>query len=350
MLRRVQDYVRKLGKVASVESTVTTNPDASAVGVTGRIVFREPDAESVKQGAVSTGFLFKQADEALIQEGLSLWILLDRLDVAFDENSGLEKNALRALFKAYLDINHLENIDLKIFLRTDIWNRITSEGFREASHITDSITLRWESASILNLVIRRLLKNKDIVDAFDVNPETVLSDFEEQRNLFYRLFPAQVDTGPNKPSTFDWIYSRTADASNETMPREVIHLLSALREVQISRLEKGQASIGSEHLFEKVSFKEALPQVSEVRLERTLYAEYPTFRDYIERLRGEKAAQKLPSLRRLWELDDQKTSEIANQLVAIGFFERRGSRDEPTFWVPFLYRSALNLVQGTSDS
>jgi hypothetical protein len=32
--------------------------------------------------------------------------------------------------------------------------------------------------------------------------------------------------------------------------------------------------------------------------------------------------------------------------VDIGFFELRGTKQEPVYWVPFLYRDALNLVQG----
>jgi hypothetical protein len=39
----------------------------------------------------------------------------------------------------------------------------------------------------------------------------------------------------------------------------------------------------------------------------------------------------------------------ARGLVDIGFFEQRGERNEPVFWVPLLYRDALDLVQGAAD-
>jgi hypothetical protein len=39
----------------------------------------------------------------------------------------------------------------------------------------------------------------------------------------------------------------------------------------------------------------------------------------------------------------------AEMLVRIGFFQRRGSRDDPTFWVPFLYRDALEMIQGLAE-
>jgi hypothetical protein len=40
----------------------------------------------------------------------------------------------------------------------------------------------------------------------------------------------------------------------------------------------------------------------------------------------------------------------AKELVDIGFFVERGTRDNPTYWVPFLYRDALHLVQGKAES
>lgn len=44
-----------------------------------------------------------------------------------------------------------------------------------------------------------------------------------------------------------------------------------------------------------------------------------------------------------------KALETAEQLVEVGFFERRGSKDRPVFWVPFLYRDALDMIQGPAD-
>ena len=43
-----------------------------------------------------------------------------------------------------------------------------------------------------------------------------------------------------------------------------------------------------------------------------------------------------------------ETREKADELVAIGFFERRGSKNAPEYWVPFLYRDSLSIVQGSA--
>jgi hypothetical protein len=64
-----------------------------------------------------------------------VWFMLDRLDVAFNDSSELEKNAIRALFRAYRDMRSHPRISLKIFLRTDIWKRVTEEGFSDMSGV-----------------------------------------------------------------------------------------------------------------------------------------------------------------------------------------------------------------------
>ena len=66
----------------------------------------------------------------------------------------------------------------------------------------------------------------------------------------------------------------------------------------------------------------------------------------MEKLYGQKTEQTPSSLAELWELSEADALLIAKDLVDLGFFERRGTREEPTFWVPFLYRDALHMVQG----
>lgn len=107
----------------------------------------------------------------------------------------------------------LGNFAVKILLRDDIWARITDPGFREASHITRSITITWNAPALLHLVIRRALHNEALRNFYQVDPNLVLGSTEEQKKLFYRIFPAQVDTGARKSTTLDWMLTRTADGN-----------------------------------------------------------------------------------------------------------------------------------------
>ncbi len=318
-------------------------------GFGGRIVFGEPSASQRALGFRSVDSLLEQADEAARVAGIQVWICLDRLDVAFQESEILEEHALRALFRAYLDLSALGSIGLKLFLRTDIWKRITASGFREASHITRTLTIQWDEASILNLVVRRAIQNPVLREYFAVTEDAALETQEQQEQLFYRAFPEQVDLGPNKPPTLRWILYRIADGSRQPAPREVIHLLNALKQVQIRKFELGEEPPAGEVLFSRPAFKEALVEVSRTRLEQTLFAEYPRLRPFLDLLRGQRTAHTPETLAPIWELSEELAKGTAEELVEVGFFERRGTRDAPEYWVPFLYRDALDLVQGTAD-
>ena len=285
------------------------------------------------------------ANEALEEAGLKLWLLFDRLDVAFVDSSDLERNALRALFRAYNDLKAHGNVALKIFVRDDIWKRITEGGFTEASHITKAVHISWSSDSLLNLIVLRLLNNASFSEYLGVDTEAVKSDFSAQDELFYSIAPRQIDTGKN-PDTFDWIVSRTTDASGASVPREVIHLFEVARELQIKKLERGEEEPEDNALFDRASFKDALPQVSKVRYEQTLLAEHPDVAKYLKRLEGEKAEHTVETLAKIWGVTIDKAAVICRRLVDIGFFEERGSKETPSYWVPFLYRGALHLVQG----
>lgn len=343
-------YVKRRLRPKGVEGGVNLDPiTGTPTGVTGKILFGEPSQEESASGSASVDRLLELGDEALGQTGYKLWVLLDRLDVAFSDSAGLEQNALRALFHVYLDLLALQNFRLKIFLRTDIWRRITTTGFREASHITRHMTIEWNKASMLNLVVRRAAENASILAHFGETKPGVLASSESQERFFYQIFPDQVEAGPRKPNSLDWMLGRTCDASRQPAPREVIHLLNALRNAQVRRLENGEADPEAGRLFSRAVFREALPEVSKTRLEQTLYAEYPEAREHIESMRREKTQHTTASLSRIWKVDEEGALKIARDLSEIGFLEQRGDKDNPIFWVPLLYRDGLELVQGASD-
>ncbi len=344
------EYVKRLLRPEGMETTLKIDPVSQLPsGISAKITFGEPSTKQSADGMVSVDHLLELGDEALSDTGYKLWVLLDRLDVAFSESPDLEQNALRALFHVYLDLLSLKNFRLKIFLRTDIWRRITTVGFREASHITRHLTIEWNKASMLNLIIRRAIQNPGILDHYQENKEAVLTSTGSQEKFFYRLFPDQIEPGSRKPNTLDWMLGRTCDASRQAAPREVIHLLNALRDAQVRRLEIGEPEPEGGRLFSRTVFKEALPEVSKTRLEQTLYAEYPEVRELIEKLRDEKTQHSAASLAQIWKLSLEEAMKTARHLCSIGFFEQRGERDNPIFWVPLLYRDALDLVQGSSE-
>ncbi len=160
LLRKVVDYAKRWA-VPELEPTVTIDQNTGATTLGMKI---RPGEVSSDTQAVSVNNLLEMANRALGSSGRKVWVLLDRLDVAFAENHILEANALRALFRVYRDLANLENIRIKIFIRTDIWKRITEGGFREASHITRFVILDWSPPALLNLMMRRFLSNRPLLE------------------------------------------------------------------------------------------------------------------------------------------------------------------------------------------
>jgi hypothetical protein len=351
LLLRVKNYVRKIATGAqAIEGGIELNEATGMLkGIKAKITFEEPSAEDIRSGIRSVDQLILLANAALEQGERHAWILLDRLDVVFADNDELEARCLRALFRVYQDLQARDRIRLKIFLRSDIWRRITSGGFRESSHITRAMTITWEASTLLNLVVRRAIQNEVVQKYYAVEPGDVLSSTTAQKAFFDRMFPDQVEVGSRKSTTFDWILVRCSDGTRSTAPREVIHLLNALRSSQARKLDIGEAEPEGEQMFSRMVFKDALAEVSVTRLEQTLFQEYPALKPFIEKLRGEKTSHAIETLAEIWRVTTEDATAAVQKLIDVGFFEQRGSREKPEFWVPFLYRDALGLVQGRAS-
>lgn len=351
IVTKITAAVRRIFSVRSLEGGVGVDPESQVLnGIHAKVIFGEPSAEEEAAGLVSVDQLYEDLDEVMETVELRAWIVLDRLDIAFTSSPDLEARALRALFRAYALIGSLKRMRLKIFLRSDIWKEITSGGFRESSHLVRELTLEWDKASLLKLIVQRARQSSQLLAALGVESDSVLQSGETQSEFFYQVFPAQVGAGSRQSTTFDWALSRCSDGKRVTAPRELIHLFTAVKTRQLARIESGHSKLEGEELFEAQSFKEAHPIVSSTRLERTLYAEYPWLTEWLEDLRGERTQQNLNSLSSIWGVDLEETAERVKRLVEIGFFEERIALQSRQYWVPFLYRPALELVQRSADT
>jgi len=343
LLRDVVDYTKRS---FSLTASMPIAPEAGASTPTFTIAFSEPSLADRQRGMIGVDSLFELCDEAFALDDLKIWILIDRLDVAFADSPELERNALRALFRVYNDMQAYSNISLKIFLRSDIWNAINVGGFREASHLTRSLNISWTPDSLLQLAIQRILRSDILCEYYKIDRNEILSNSSMQKEIFHKVYPPQIDQGARKPKTFDWCLSRTKDGTENNAPRELIHLLATVKVKQLDRCANGNDNPVGESIYDRQSFKDAMKTVSEVRLQQTLYAEYPSHRENIEKLRGQKATQSLITLSEIWELPLEECSMHADALVAIGFFEKAGD----FYNVPFMYRPFLKMTQGKAKS
>ncbi|NYD42647.1 hypothetical protein [Nocardioides panaciterrulae] len=62
-------------------------------------------------------------------------------------------------------------------------------------------------------------------------------------------------------------------------------------------------------------------------------------------MEGQKTRHNAASLAAVWGVPEAEAARLAEELVVIGFFEPRFG----DYWVPFVYRPALELVQGSAE-
>lgn len=67
-----------------------------------------------------------KVNEILRSEKIVVWVVMDRLDEAFQGFPAIELPALRALLRTYLDMQAFSQIRLKLFIRNDLFRRVAS--------------------------------------------------------------------------------------------------------------------------------------------------------------------------------------------------------------------------------
>lgn len=350
-VRSALDLARRLLKPNEFSTTIELDPTLGLpTGVTGSISLSETSSLEAAKGITSVAEMFRNFNQCLSGKDLKVWLCIDRLDVAFSEDVELETNALRALFRVYRDLEEYESIRLKIFLRSDIWARITKTGFRESSHITKSITIKWNANDLQTLVVRRMAQSHKLLERLGVKQVDVYGDIELQRRVFDSAFPERVYSGKNKAKTWAWILSRTADATDFSAPREILHLLTTARDELIKRLENGFPESSDGYLFDRQSIRDALAEVSKVRIEQTLFQEFPAMKEDILAFRGAKAEQTLASLKDIWKCTDEDAQYKVARLEEIGFLRKISDPSGLRVKIPFIYRSYLDITQGAVGS
>jgi hypothetical protein len=86
----VKSYAKSLFRPKSLEGGVTVDPNTGLTSATFKITPSEPSAIEKKSGKVSIDEVLRRCNKALEKADFKVWVLLDRLDVAFAETHELE--------------------------------------------------------------------------------------------------------------------------------------------------------------------------------------------------------------------------------------------------------------------
>ena len=270
----------------------------------------------------------------------AMWILIDRLDELFKKNSSNEILSLRALLRSHLKICAIKqgqtDVRAKIFIRTDIYEKITSkEGFTNVTHFRD-LNIMWNVRSILALVSKRVTANNDIVKklvGLKVNPDN-------PNEVWDILVPPRM----NSDKSQDWIAKTTSDSSGAFNPRNYITLLSLAIIKNRELLKTNPYGVNTDTALSSGSLISAYGELSRKRLDDTILAESPDVRHYVDKLRGADTYFDSPAtLGNVLGMTDAETIElerVIERLIEVGLLKRHPSN---RFSIAFLYRVALKV-------
>jgi hypothetical protein len=287
--------------------------------------------------------------EAILKKaGLSLWLMIDRLDEIFPRRSKLETCALRGLLRT-LRIFESQEIRVKVFLRDDILEQVVSsgQGFTALTHITarKSDTLGWSEDQILNMIVRRLYANENLRNYLKVNYQKLETSRSYQKEAFYKVFPKTVFPGKKQSSTLRWIYKHTSDGRGVVTPRDVIDLLTKAKQKQQDEYKSDPSGM-SEFIIGSSAIKYGLSELSKRKRTTFLEAEFPHLWIYIKKFIGGRTQYNENDISKLF---GKNWSKIVEDLISIGVLSIEGRRHGTTsFKIPFLYRAGLEVRQGSA--
>lgn len=329
-----------------LKATNTFNPDGS----TTQSVEFSPNssyAQSLNPSELLIDYnhIFSELDSLICNNKSCFWVMIDRLDDAFPDRTPESTLILKALFYAYKDICMYAGFKMKIFIRDDIFNEITSNGFTSLTHVASKTmqSLQWDRENIEQLIVERLLFNdafKEYISVLGINTDCSTLTSTERNKIINILIKPQIDVGKNNPDSLGWIINHVKDGHNHFTPRDIISLLEKARAIQLNLLQENNISeIADDFFISSPAIRAAYSETSREKLVTQLYAEYPAYRTWIELFKNSKAEHTDSTLQQVlgkrWKFRTEK-------LVQIGFLEKKKN----TYKIPFIYRVQLNISQG----
>jgi hypothetical protein len=322
--------------VKSAQAEVTFSEIGIPI-ITPKIEFGKSDVKQEAFKNIPHEEALRLLNDCLQEVGAITWVVLDRLDEAFQGFQIVETPALRALLRTYLDLLEFDNIRLKLFVRKDLFRKVIHGGFVNLTHVNArKIEIVWDEDDLLNLLCQRLKGSGDFI-------ETIGLKDQPNKEIFDSIFPNQIDQGERKSTSWNWVMSRIRDGNGVKPPRNLIDLVIKSREAQMRQEEREErAFVPGTVIIEADAIKRGLTRLSTDRVEDTLLAESGDATPLIEKFRKGKSEHNLSSLTSILGIDHSKVAAAIKLLNDIGFLESVGDN----YKIPMLYRDGLEISQG----
>lgn len=289
--------------------------------------------------------------ETLDVIGIRVWVVLDRLDEAFIDRQDIEKDALRGLLRAHLDLGSFgRNIRLKVFLRSDIFDRVTrNAGFLNLDHLR-VLRLHWTRQTIESLIVERVASSSALANFIPEIRSTRHTKWIPA--ILNRTIPPKISYSAGRATEampgITWCLTKTTDGLKDYSPRNVLTLLREAQRYALSRPDnRTRRYDSSRSLLDAADLDMGWRRVSSARLEDTLFAEFNELRGACEIFRNGTQRMRRSFLTRALQEFNTDVSQVIRNLKYAGFIVEL-SHD--LYEVADIYVPALNIKPGTSGA
>ncbi|WP_157581438.1 P-loop ATPase, Sll1717 family [Phycicoccus sp. Root563] len=345
-------FLLRLGECSAVHAELVraglpTDSQESEVAIwvsSGRIM-RDVNINNI-QFAQS---LIREIDEQLVRNDRSIWVAYDRLDDVTFAKPQLEQTVLRGLLRAHIYLARVSaRLKSKMFLRSDILDRATlGAGLRNLDKVP-VLRLNMNAHDMSLLIARRFMRSERFNE--------ILGEESHQHDLGEETLPAVMahilpkerlnsnnKRRPNFLDVYGAYFYDTTDGSGKFAARNVLAYLR-LAIVQQRRIcEDGRIAHlpHSGPVLSNKALHAAWVQLSENRLHSYVYAEFPSTRNFVERL--EYGPYRYGSIRDLGKRFFGDTDSMRETRTVVDMLKYCGVLGESgqSFSVGRVYRPAL---------
>lgn len=312
--------------------------------------------QTIQKSSINATSLLSLLDRILKESDSLIWILIDQVDLMYLDNPILRKKAITALIQLLNEYsNRYSNINLKIFLRTDIYNDLQ---IVNKSHLISKIVeLNWNESLIMRLMIARAIYDKNIrsfcenalKENLDIS-KIISANDELLLKVYYTIF--QKETRRDGFLLHRWMMKKMLDGHGKLYPREFIHLGNQAVQIQ-KEMNKNKPQSGY-YLISVQAVLSAFKNVSKYRCDTYLNAEFPHLLQHFKRLSENKKSVLLKEeLLNLYSDLNLSGMDAISALYDTGILKPIGA-DNPNvakkFKIPDLYRYGLGITKGKKVS
>src|SRR5690606_26814513 len=121
---------------------------------------RNIKADSLEKLEIDLDYFKNEINQTLIQNGLNIIIIIDRLDEFVSKAvQQTQLEMLEALIAVEREYGQYSNLELKIFLRDDLFKQLSFEGIGYDKVISKKLDLLWTPEKIREFIAKRIYAN-----------------------------------------------------------------------------------------------------------------------------------------------------------------------------------------------